>query len=149
MGCGSGMTCWRRLRDWQQAGVWQALHEVLLARLNRAEEIKLVARGRRLVVCARCFGGFKTGPSPVDRRKARSKHHLITDGGGVPLGCLLTAANCNDVTQLLPLLERSRPSAANAAGPAAAHKRWSATAATTRRRTGVSYAPGGSGRGSA
>ena len=39
MGCGSGMTCWRRLRDWQQAGVWQALHEVLLARLNRAEEI--------------------------------------------------------------------------------------------------------------
>ena len=39
MGCGSGMTCWRRLRDWQQAGVWQALHEVLLARLNGAEEI--------------------------------------------------------------------------------------------------------------
>jgi hypothetical protein len=22
MGCGSGMTCWRRLRDWYQAGVW-------------------------------------------------------------------------------------------------------------------------------
>jgi transposase len=39
MGCGSGMTCWRRLRDWQQAGVWQALHEVLLARLRGAEEI--------------------------------------------------------------------------------------------------------------
>jgi transposase len=39
MGCGSGMTCWRRLRDWQQAGVWQALHEVLLARLHDAEEI--------------------------------------------------------------------------------------------------------------
>ena len=39
MGCGSGMTCWRRLRDWQQAGVWQALHEVMLARLNGAEEI--------------------------------------------------------------------------------------------------------------
>jgi transposase len=39
MGCGSGMTCWRRLRDWQQAGVWQALHEVVLARLHGAEEI--------------------------------------------------------------------------------------------------------------
>ena len=24
MGCGSGMTCWRRLRDWQRAGVWIA-----------------------------------------------------------------------------------------------------------------------------
>jgi transposase len=39
LGCGSGMTCWRRLRDWQQAGVWQALHEVLLAKLNGAEQI--------------------------------------------------------------------------------------------------------------
>jgi transposase len=39
MGCGSGMTCWRRLREWQEAGVWQRLHEVLLARLHEAEQI--------------------------------------------------------------------------------------------------------------
>ena len=26
MGCGSGMTCWRRLRDWQEAGVWEKIH---------------------------------------------------------------------------------------------------------------------------
>jgi len=30
LGCGSGTTCWRRLRDWQEAGVWQRLHERLL-----------------------------------------------------------------------------------------------------------------------
>src|ERR671911_2053238 len=30
LGCGSGTTCWRRLRDWQEAGVWQRLHETLL-----------------------------------------------------------------------------------------------------------------------
>jgi transposase len=30
LGCGSGVTCWRRLRDWQQAGVWEALHHRLL-----------------------------------------------------------------------------------------------------------------------
>src|SRR5215208_5382788 len=30
LGCGSGWTCWRRLRDWQAAGVWQGLHETLL-----------------------------------------------------------------------------------------------------------------------
>jgi transposase len=30
LGCGSGTTCWRRLRDWQEAGVWQQLHERLL-----------------------------------------------------------------------------------------------------------------------
>jgi transposase len=34
MGCGSGMTCWRRLRDWQKANVWQRLHEILLADLH-------------------------------------------------------------------------------------------------------------------
>jgi transposase len=33
------MTCWRRLRDWQVAGVWSALHELLLARLQAAGEI--------------------------------------------------------------------------------------------------------------
>jgi transposase len=37
-GC-SGMTCWRRLRDWQQAGVWDRLHRALLERLDRAGEL--------------------------------------------------------------------------------------------------------------
>ena len=39
MGCGSGMTCWRRLRDWQQAGVWTKLHQLLLDRLGEADQI--------------------------------------------------------------------------------------------------------------
>src|SRR3954452_14495341 len=39
MGCGSGMTCWRRLRDWQAAGVGARLHRVLLDRLGRANAI--------------------------------------------------------------------------------------------------------------
>lgn len=39
MGCGSGMSCWRRLRDWQAAGVWSRLHHVLLERLHAAGEI--------------------------------------------------------------------------------------------------------------
>jgi len=39
MGCGSGMTCWRRLHAWQQAGVWQKLHQVLLDRLGEADKI--------------------------------------------------------------------------------------------------------------
>ena len=38
MGC-CGMTLWNRLRDWQQAGVWQRLHEVLLAKLREADRI--------------------------------------------------------------------------------------------------------------
>jgi transposase len=39
MGCGSGMTCWRRLRDWNKAGVWRNLRRVLLDRLNAAGKI--------------------------------------------------------------------------------------------------------------
>ncbi len=39
MGCGSGITCWRRLRDWQVAGVWERLHRVLLDRLGEADRI--------------------------------------------------------------------------------------------------------------
>jgi transposase len=39
MGCGSGMTCWRRLRDWQQAGVWKTLHHLLLNHLRAADQI--------------------------------------------------------------------------------------------------------------
>lgn len=39
MGCGSGMTCWRRLRDWQAAGVGDALHRALLDRLGAAGQL--------------------------------------------------------------------------------------------------------------
>jgi transposase len=39
LGCGSGMTCWRRLRDWQAAGVWDRLHRALLDRLGEADQI--------------------------------------------------------------------------------------------------------------
>lgn len=39
MGCGSGITCWRRLQDWQEAGVWSRLHHELLRRLRDADRI--------------------------------------------------------------------------------------------------------------
>ena len=39
MGCGSGMTCWRRLVEWHEAGVWEELHKVLLHRLGEADQI--------------------------------------------------------------------------------------------------------------
>ena len=39
MGCGSGMTCWRRLKEWNEAGVWENLHHELLDRLGKADEI--------------------------------------------------------------------------------------------------------------
>lgn len=41
MGFGSGMTCWRRLRAWQAAGVWHKLHKILLAELRSAGQLDL------------------------------------------------------------------------------------------------------------
>ena len=69
MGCGSGMTCWRRLRDWQQAGVWQQLHEVLLAKLHGANQIDW----SRAVVDSSAVRALKGGtkPGPIQRIKRR------------------------------------------------------------------------------
>ena len=40
LGFGSGVTCWRRLDEWQRAGVWARLHELLLAKLRAAGELE-------------------------------------------------------------------------------------------------------------
>ena len=39
LGCGSGMTCWRRLKSWHEVGVWERLHKVLLDKLAHAEKL--------------------------------------------------------------------------------------------------------------
>jgi transposase len=63
MDCGSGVTCWRRLREWQQAGVWQRLHELLLVKLRQAE---LIDWSRAAIDSShvRAFGGA-TRPAPA------------------------------------------------------------------------------------
>ena len=56
LGCGSGMTCWRRLRAWQQAGVWKSGHPILLNQLRAANRID----GSRAVIdsaSVRAVGG--------------------------------------------------------------------------------------------
>jgi transposase len=55
------------------------------------------------------FKGALTGPSPVDRARIGSKHHLLTDATGIPLAISLTGGNRNDVTQLLPLVDGVGP----------------------------------------
>ncbi|WP_112188844.1 IS5 family transposase [Ralstonia sp. GX3-BWBA] len=105
MGCGSGVSCWRRLHDWQSAGVWDRLHEILLAKLRAADRIDF----SRVIIdssSVRAVGASpKTGPSPTDRARPGSKHHVATDANGTPIAGILTGANRNGITQLLPLVE--------------------------------------------
>jgi transposase len=106
LGCGCGMTCWRRLRDWQADGTWVKIHGVLLARLRGADRIDW---SRALIDSSSvraAYGGGATGPSPVDRGKPGSKHHVITDANGIPLTCSVTAANRNDISEMAPLVNQ-------------------------------------------
>ncbi len=74
MGCGSGMTCWRRLRDWQEAGVWQRLHEVFLAELNSSEQIDW----SRAVVDSSSLRALKGGPTPAPTPRTKAKRAAST-----------------------------------------------------------------------
>ncbi|MGT2509207.1 IS5 family transposase [Cupriavidus basilensis] len=111
LGFGSGPTCWRRLRDWQKAGVWGRLHEfeLLLAKLREADQLDL-SRAAVDSSSVRAVGaGGKTGPNPTDRARPGSKHHILVDANGIPVSAILTGANRIDVTLLLPLVDATPP----------------------------------------
>jgi transposase len=69
----------------------------------------MVAGDRRCEPCTGEKRGSETGPSPVDRARNGSKHHLLVDATGIPLAYALTGGNRHDVTQLIPLLDRVPP----------------------------------------
>jgi transposase len=65
MGCGSGMTCWRRLRDWTLAGVWEKVHRVLLERLHGAEKIDWSRAVIDSASVRAVLGGRRPGRTPL------------------------------------------------------------------------------------
>ncbi|WP_155637957.1 IS5 family transposase [Burkholderia cepacia] len=109
LGFGSGATCWRRLNDWQKAGVWDQLHELLLDKLRATGQIDLSHAAVDSSSVRAVGAGGKTGPNPTDRARPGSKHHILVDANGVPIVAILTGANTNDVTQLLPLVDAIPP----------------------------------------
>ena len=116
LGCGCGKTCHHYLCQWHQAGVWQRLHALLLAELNGADEIDW---SRALIDASFAKapeGGEDTGPNPTDRSKSGSKHHVLTDAQGIPLNATVTAANVNEVTQVMDVLV-NKPAVGGKPGP--------------------------------
>lgn len=75
MGCGCGMTCWRRLRDWQRAGVWEALHLLLLDGRNGVDAIDWSRAIVDSSTVRAVGGGQKPDPTP---RIAASRAASIT-----------------------------------------------------------------------
>ncbi|HYN87281.1 MAG TPA: IS5 family transposase [Ardenticatenaceae bacterium] len=111
LGCGSGMTCWRRLRDWQTAGVWDALHRTLLDRLGEADRIDWSRASLDSASIPAKKGGDCVGPNPTDRGKPGTKRHLVVDRSGLPLAACLSGANRHDamlfeeVLDAIPLIK--------------------------------------------
>jgi transposase len=59
--CGSGMTCWRRLRDWQQDGIWDLIHFAFLNWLSRDGQIDWSHAVVDSCSVRAIFGGNKLG----------------------------------------------------------------------------------------
>ena len=72
IGC-SGMTCWRGLRDWQAAGVWDALHRLLLDRLRGAERIDFSRACWSTAAPCGPFWGATDRPEPDGPPQARQQ----------------------------------------------------------------------------
>jgi transposase len=105
MGCGCGMTCWKYLRAWQRAGVWQQLHEVLLDELQAADQIDWSRAAVDSTHARALGGGEKTGKNPTDRSKPGTKHHVLTDANGIPLATTITGSNVPDVKEVLNIVD--------------------------------------------
>jgi len=107
IGC-SGMTCWRRLKEWNDAGVWVKLQQKILQQLEDSG----ILDWRRAAIDASSVRamrrGEKTGKNPTDRAKYGTKRHVLTDAQGVILSVSVTAANRHETTQAKALV-KNRP----------------------------------------
>jgi transposase len=90
LGCGSGSTCWRRLRDWQEARVWEKLHTRLLNWLadqadfdwSRASVDSLSVRAKR----GRADGPEPGRPGQAGLQVPRGRGSERPPTGGAPVG---------------------------------------------------------------
>jgi transposase len=101
MGC-CGETARTRLQEWERAGIWHQIHQLILSMLHGEKQLDL-----ETVILdttqVRAFGGGElTGPSPVDRRKKGTKFTLLVDSNGIPLVLHAVPANRSDQLELLP-----------------------------------------------
>ncbi len=105
LGCGSGMTCWRRLHEWMQAGVWQSVHDAILRRLREYDQIVWDRASIDAASVPSPLGGEHTGRNPTDRGKLGCKHHLLVDQRGLPLVAQISGAQVHDSRLLIALVE--------------------------------------------
>ncbi len=117
LGCGSGSACRKRLQEWQQQGVWDRLHHLLLEELQGADQLDWSRAAVDSSFSRALGGGEDTGPNPTDRGRKGSKHHAVVDAQGIPLAAEVTAANVPDVKELLEVVDAIEPVAGKVGHP--------------------------------
>lgn len=102
----SATTIRRRRDEWITAGVFEQLEQICLEVYDQIVGLDLAdVTAAGCIVKAPC-GGEAAGKSPVDRGKLGTKRSLLTDGNGIPLGCVVAPANRHDSPFLRPTLDK-------------------------------------------
>lgn len=102
----SATTIRNRRDEWIAAGVFAALEQLCLEAYDQIVGLELQHLTVDGCITKAPCGGEAAGPSPVDRGKQGTKRSLLTDGSGIPLGCVVAAANRHDSPLLRPTLEK-------------------------------------------
>jgi transposase len=97
------------LRDWQQAGVWRAIHRKLLDRLGSGCRLDWSRAALDSASVPAPAGGEHTRRNPTDRGKRGTKHHRIVDHHDIPLAVTQSAANVYDSQPLEATVDAIRP----------------------------------------
>jgi hypothetical protein len=103
-GC-SDRTIRRRLAEWAELGLAEALHAAALRAYDQIIGLELGDVAVDGCLTKAPGGGERAGPSPVDRRKGGLKRSLATEGYGIPLGITSAGANRHDSPLLAPTLQ--------------------------------------------
>jgi len=102
----SATTIRNRRDEWIEAGVFETLEQICLDAYDWVVGVDLAdVTVDGCIVKAPC-GGEAAGKSPVDRGKQGTKRSLLSDGSGIPLGCVIAPANRHDSPFLRPTLEK-------------------------------------------
>jgi transposase len=102
----SATTIRNRRDEWIEAGVFQALEQLCLLAYDRIVGLELENLTVDCCIVKAPCGGEMAGKSPVDRGKQGTKRSLLTDGTGIPLGCVSAPANRHDSPLLRPTMEK-------------------------------------------
>ncbi len=122
MGCGSGVTCWRRLRYWQRRGVWKRLLHALLDRLGREglidwDKACVDSQSIRAV-----FGGSSPAKTPPSGLKKAPNATCSSMATAPRWPCGSPERTAPTPPRRSPCSTISRPSTGGGGGPAASRR---------------------------